>query len=474
MWFNSFSYLWFLPTALIVYWSIPLWRARKIFLLAASYFFYACWNPPFVLLLAASSANDYTVGRLLETKRGAVTRKLLVAASCAVNFGVLAAFKYARFFTESYHSLLHAVGFESVMPPLPHWMVSIVLPVGISFYTFHGVSYTIDVYRKRIEPEHSLVDFMLFVAFFPQLVAGPILRAWYFVPQLHERRTNTADDWLRGIFLIILGLFQKMALADNLAPLSNLVFEDWQRFNTAELWLGTYAFAFQIYFDFAGYSNIAIGSARLLGFEIPENFRMPYIAAGFREFWRRWHISLSTWLRDYLYISLGGNRRGSGMTIRNLFIVMTLGGLWHGANWTFIVWGALHGAYLTAEHLLQSPLKRLPETIRSSRIARAFVVVLTFHLTCLAWVFFRARSVSDAGAIVVQMLVPNGTHVNFPPTWLAYLLIGTVAVVATVVLSGRDLPRRVPGWAWGAAAAVMLFLTLVTWGDPTEFIYFQF
>jgi alginate O-acetyltransferase complex protein AlgI len=456
MWFNSFSFLWFFPAVLAVYYAVPSWRWRKVFLLAASYFFYACWNAPFVLLLILSSTIDFSVGRALTHAVNPRVRKALVAVSCSTNFGILAVFKYTGF------------AFSTFAFAPPDWVTHIVLPVGISFYTFHGVSYIVDVYRGRIEAERSIVDFMLFVAFFPQLVAGPILRASYFVPQLHRVPPQRVIDWMRGGFLIILGLFQKIALADNIAPLANLVFDAPSRFNTAELWIGTYAFAFQIYFDFAGYSNIAIGCARLLGFEIPENFRMPYIAAGFREFWRRWHISLSTWLRDYLYIPLGGNRGGTVLTLRNLLIVMAIGGLWHGANWTFVVWGVLHGLYLAVEHLAQPLLQRVPKT----RFTRAVGAVVTFHLVCIAWVFFRARTVAEAWSIAGAMLLPNAMHVNALAPASVYLLIGALAVL--VPLLARGSGPHIPAWAWGAAAGVMLFLTIVTWGDANEFIYFRF
>jgi alginate O-acetyltransferase complex protein AlgI len=463
MWFNSFSFLWFLPVVLICYYAIPSWSGRKLLLLVASYFFYACWNPPFVFLLAGSSLIDYTIGRALGTITSPRKRKLLVAASCTVNFGVLFVFKYSGLLFRTLPWV-----------PMPAWVTHVVLPVGISFYTFHGVSYVVDVYRGRIAPKKSLIDFMLFIAFFPQLVAGPILRAAQFVPQLETRRQNETIDWLRGGYLIILGLFQKIVLADNIAPLANLIFDDPGWANTLELWIGVYAFAFQIYFDFAGYSNIAIGTARLLGFTIPENFRMPYIATGFRDFWRRWHISLSTWLRDYLYIPLGGNRRGTLLTIRNLYIVMGLGGLWHGANWTFVAWGLLHGTYLTIEHLLQPMIERIPLAIREARITRVLTAIVTFHLVCLAWVLFRAKSFAIARLMLEQMLLPNALDINFHSSLMIYLVISAAAIVLALLLAGRDLPRRVPAWAWGASAAVMLFLTMYTWGDASEFIYFQF
>jgi alginate O-acetyltransferase complex protein AlgI len=463
MWFNSFSFLWFFPTVLVVYYAIRSWPGRKLFLLIASYFFYACWNPPFVLLLIGSSLWDFAIGRWLTTSKRPGLRKLLVAASCITNFGILFAFKYAGLMVSTWQDLCRLAHLP--WPATPDWVTYIVLPVGISFYTFHGVSYVIDVYRGRIEAERSLVDFMLFVAFFPQLVAGPILRAWFFVPQLHTMRTNRPLDWLRGSYLIALGLFQKIALADNLAPLANLVFDDPARFNTAELWLGTYAFAFQIYFDFAGYSNIAIGCARLLGFEIPENFRMPYIAAGFRDFWRRWHISLSSWLRDYLYIPLGGNRGGTLKTIRNLFLVMGIGGLWHGANWTFVAWGLLHGFYLAVEHVAQPLLDRVP---------RFLLAIVTFHLTCIAWVFFRASRIATALSMLGSMLLPNGTTIGFSTTATPYVVASLIAVGLSLFLRGRGVTGRLPGWAWGVSAGVMLFITIVSWGDANAFIYFRF
>jgi alginate O-acetyltransferase complex protein AlgI len=471
MWFNSFSFLWFFPAALLGYYSIPSWRGRKLFLLAASYFFYACWNPPFVLLLVGSSVFDYFVGRGIAASQNPLHRKLLVAASCISNFGVLVLFKYSGLMVSTWQDIARAAGFG--VPVMPDWIVHVLLPVGISFYTFHGVSYIVDVYRGRIEAERSLTDFALFVAFFPQLVAGPILRASYFVPQLESKRTTTRRDWLAGAYLIILGLFQKVALADNLAPFANLVFDAPARFNTGEVWLGTYAFAFQIYFDFAGYSNIAIGCARLLGFSIPENFRMPYIAAGFREFWRRWHISLSTWLRDYLYLPLGGNRRGTLITIRNLYIVMALGGLWHGANWTFVVWGLLHGTYLAIEHLAQPLLQRIPERVRSSRATRIVVAIVTFHLVCIAWIFFRAPTIHTAFGMLAQMLLPNTLHLNLASASTVYIALGMIAIFIALVLPEREI-TTVPPWAWGSSAAVMLFLTIVTWADANAFIYFRF
>lgn len=469
MWFNSFEFLEFFLVAFALYWIIPRWRGRKLFLLAASYYFYACWNPPFVVLLLISSTIDYLVGRALAASESARRRKMLVSVSCITNFGILAAFKYPAFLLGTWHSLIP--GGNDAMPL---WVSRIVLPVGISFYTFHGVSYILDVYRGKIEAKRSVVDFFLFVSFFPQLVAGPILRAASFVPQLESRRRWDVDAALSACYLIILGLFQKIALADNLAPLANLVFDESANFNGGDLWLGTYSFAFQIYFDFAGYSNIAIGTARLLGFDIPENFRMPYIAVGFRDFWRRWHISLSSWFRDYLYIPLGGNRGSAWRTRWNLFVVMTVCGLWHGANWTFVVWGGLHCVYLTVEHELTPFFDRLPETIRTSRLAEIAAAILTFHLTCIAWVFFRADSVSAGASMITRMVAADSWLPTFEPTLLVYVAASMVVLGVALLFADRASVQTIPSWAWGVSAGLMLILALMTWADSNEFIYFQF
>ena len=478
MWFNSFLFLLFLTVVLCVYPAIPGWRAKKRFLLACSYLFYACWSPPFLLLLIASSTIDYTVGRALGRQSDEHLRRLLVAVSCSTNLGILAFFKYARFLIDSYDSLVQGLGLSLLSLTPPAWISSIVLPIGISFYTFHGLSYIVDVYNGRKTPVEDWVDFYLFVAFFPQLVAGPILRATQFMPQLVSPRRVTLEDWATGGERIMIGLFQKMVMADNIAPLANLVFDRPQAFTGAQQWVGVYAFAMQIYFDFAGYSNIAIGTARLLGFRIPENFNLPYLAVGFREFWRRWHISLSTWLRDYLYIPLGGSRDGPWATRRNLLITMFLGGLWHGATWSFAVWGVLHGLFLTVEHAAAGLFDRLPPRVRENPLMQLLGMAVTFHLTCLAWVFFRlSTSITDAIGMCASLLKAGGW--TMPASGferIVYVQLGFLGYLIAWLHARRTAgaSTSIPGWARAVAAAIMLYLVITGWGSSNEFIYFQF
>lgn len=341
MFFNSFEYAVFLPVVLVLYWTV-LRKRQNSLLLVASYFFYAAWDWRFLGLLMLSTIVDFCVGRTLGTRNEAATRKRLVGLSLAINLGVLGFFKYFNFFAESFADFMGRFGLAPDTPTL-----KVILPVGISFYTFQTLAYTIDVYRRKKEPEQNLLDFAVYVAFFPQLVAGPIERAQRLLPQIKTPRTSINYEQIRsGLFLILLGLVRKVVIADSLAPIVNEAFRTADSAGAVTLMVGIVAFALQIYGDFAGYSDIARGSSRLLGIELMENFNQPYLSRNITHFWRTWHISLSTWLRDYLYIPLGGNRKGVSKTYRNLMLTMLLGGLWHGAAWTFVVWGGLHGLYL--------------------------------------------------------------------------------------------------------------------------------
>jgi alginate O-acetyltransferase complex protein AlgI len=452
------------------------WTAKKFNLLVASYIFYAAWNPPFILLLWASTIVDWYIARGIYASRGrsrAVRRSWLVI-SVAVNIGFIGFFKYGEFLLQNWQALMQSVG---VIWVAPEW--DIVLPVGISFYTFVTLSYTLDVYLGRSKPIGNFLDYALFVTFFPHLVAGPIVRPTQLVPQFATPKQATRDTMLWGLGLIVLGLFQKVVLADGgLANAADKVFAAPAPVGFVDAWLGTLAFSGQIFCDFAGYSTIAVGTALCLGFALPDNFRMPYAAIGFSDFWRRWHISLSTWLRDYLYIPLGGNRRGGGRTYVNLMITMLLGGLWHGASWTFVAWGGLHGLYLAAERWLRARLgatRAEPE----SPWARVGLALVTYVLVNVTWVFFRARTFTSASGILAGMAGLHGDATAVLPT---IDMITTAVCISGLVTahwmmrnrSLEDLADTAPAWALGPAWAALAFLVITAQGSGDAFIYFQF
>jgi len=469
--FNSLQYAVFLPLVLVVYWVLRR-RAQNVLLLAASYLFYGSFNWRFLGLLMLSTATDYTVGRLLEVTSDKRRRKLIFVVSLAVNLGILGFFKYFNFFATDGARVIGALGIH-LSPPV----LRVLLPVGISFYTFHGISYTFDVYRKEIEPTHSLLDFAVFVAFFPQLVAGPIGRAHLQLPQFAQERTR--PDWptvRRSVLLILIGLFKKIAIADMLAPYVNMAFASPDSTSSVGLVVAVWAFAFQIYGDFSGYSDIARGSASLLGIRLPENFNQPYLSRSVTEFWRRWHISLSSWLRDYLYVPLGGNRAGGVATYRNLFLTMLIGGLWHGAAMTFVVWGALHGLYLAAE---RRGTKAVEEDHRRPWSPRRDLLrtCVTFQLVCLAWVFFRARSLGEALHYLSRIgRLQGGTTGRSSVVMLAFAAVA-MTFLDYVQHRARD---HTPMLGWrpgvrGAAYGLMIVPIIVfSGGTPVPFIYFAF
>src|SRR5437588_3228501 len=387
MLFNSLAFLIFIPLFMLAYWPTR-GRARLWVMLLGSLVFYAWWDWRFIFLLLFSALVDYSLGILLENERDDGLRRRLIVISVCVNLGLLGFFKYFNFFVQSFSPR----GTLDVM--------KIVLPVGISFYVFKTMSYTIDVYRRTQSAERDLLRFTTFVVFFPELVAGPIVRASRLLPQLKGDHPFSYQRMVDGLTLIASGYVRKVAIADSIAPLVDVRFAHPEAHNSWSLLMGVYLYAIQIYCDFSGYSSIAIGLARILGFDFGINFDRPYFSRSFREFWSRWHISLSSWLRDYLYLSLGGNRGGKWRTYRNLMITMLLGGLWHGASWTFVFWGALHGMYLVVERAFGA---RHPERSEGSPARRSLAalgmtvrVLLVFNLTCFAWVFFRARSFSNA------------------------------------------------------------------------------
>jgi alginate O-acetyltransferase complex protein AlgI len=470
--FNSLTFLVFLAVVLAIDRALTSWRARKLHLLVASYAFYAAWNPPLVILIWVSTLVDWFAARGMARASTAAGRRAWLLASLISNFGLLGFFKYAGFLLEGFTSLLTAAGIHYQPPPL-----SIVLPVGISFYTFQTLSYTIDVYRGHERPWDSFVDFALFVTFFPQLVAGPIVRAREFHPQLEEPRRGGAAQFGWGCALIAFGLFEKVVLADGLfAPIADQVYAKALRAGFAEAWTGTLAFSGQIFCDFAGYSTCAIGVALCLGFNLPDNFRAPYAAVGFSDFWRRWHISLSGWLRDYLYIPLGGNRRGPGRTYVNLMFTMLLGGLWHGASWMFVIWGGLHGVYLAVERRLRAAFGE-PAWTRVP-LASVALALGTYALVCLTWVFFRSRDMASAAHLSRAMLAGAPDSGLLGPLDHALVLGLTAAMLAAHWRSRHStlaaVWERAPRWARVLVLASFLVLLALGGGDDRAFIYFQF
>ena len=473
MLFNSLTFVVFFGVVLALHYSPFPWRAKKFNLLLASYLFYAAWNPPFVVLLWISTVIDWFVARRLHVEERTARRRGLLTVSILANLGILGFFKYGTFLLENFVALMAMLGLD-YQPAAP----SIILPVGISFYTFQTMAYSLDVYLRRAEPARSFLDFALFVTFFPQLVAGPIVRPTHLIPQFEKPRLATQRQLIWGLALMTLGVFEKVVIADGLlAPTSEAVFGAQDALSFWDAWLGTLAFSGQIFSDFAGYSTTAIGAGLCLGFSLPDNFRYPYGAIGFSDFWRRWHISLSTWLRDYLYIPLGGNQKGRQRTYINLMLTMLIGGLWHGAAWTFVVWGGLHGLYLGVERFLRETVAERPWM--STYAWKMSMGVLTYLLVDITWVFFRAQDFSTAWRLIVSMF---GGHPDGAAVLPTIYIVETVVVMFVLLwLHGNmrerkleDIVARFPAWFVGAVWALMLFAIIITQGSGDAFIYFQF
>ncbi len=469
--FNSLTFALFFALVLAIH-SLPLpWRTRKVNLLVASYLFYAAWNPPFVILLWISTVIDWYAAQKLVHAERASARRGWMLLSVLANLGMLSYFKYGNFLLENFSAVMAGVGIVYVPPSF-----DIVLPVGISFYTFATMSYTLDVYLRRAAPARSFLDYALFVTFFPHLVAGPIMRPTELVPQFAEPRRATPDMLRFGLALMTLGLFQKVVLADGfLSRAAEMVYDGKGAPGALDAWMGTLAFSGQIFCDFAGYSTTAIGAAMCLGFAMPDNFRFPYAAVGFSDFWRRWHITLSAWLRDYLYIPLGGNRHGEARTYLALMVTMLLGGLWHGASWTFVVWGGLHGTYLAMERLLRSRFA----SYRPGPIALLALGLLTYALVNVTWVFFRAHTFGKASEVLRGMFGANAHAEPILPT--AQLAMVTLIVVGMVFTHWRmrestleSAVARTPALLLSGAWALMAFAIVIAQGAGNAFIYFQF
>lgn len=444
--------------------------SRKLFLLGASYFFYGYWDWRFMALLAFSSALNYLFALAVSSSRSGDTRKIWLACGIVSNLAILGWFKYAGFFLESLSDLLFRLGLERDIP-----LFEIILPVGISFYTFQGISYLADVYRREIEPCRNPLDVFLYISFFPQLVAGPIVRAAHFLPQLSERPRIDNRIIGFGLAMILSGLFKKMVVANIIATrLTDEVFLAPGFATSLDLLIGVYGYAVQIYCDFSGYSDIAIGVAALLGYRFTANFDHPYRASSLREFWRRWHISLSTWLRDYLYKPLGGSRNGTLLTYRNLFLTMFLGGIWHGAAWTFIAWGTLHGSVLVLERMVRSAVS-FP--LRASPFAAVAGVLITFHIVCASWIFFRADSFSAASDYFSGLFsFTGGLSVATPglAVLIGAMLMSQFLPSGWWARGGRRVAEKGVLPAGALFCAVISVILLLAPEGTAPFIYFQF
>jgi alginate O-acetyltransferase complex protein AlgI len=474
MHFCSLQYLLFFALVFVAYWLLPSNPVRVWLLLAASFYFYASWNHWLACIVSATTLMDYLIARGMDATASARLRRLLLVVSLVMNLGLLCYFKYVNFFLDSLQATLAAAGVSARFR-----LLDVILPIGISFYTFEAINYTIDVYRRRIRAERSLGHFMLFILFFPHLIAGPIVRAADFLPQI---RRCKRWDWQRihlGVQFILMGLFKKLAIADQLAQFVDPVFADPGGYKSSAVWMAVLAYAAQIYCDFSGYTDLALGCAHLLGFHLTKNFNMPYVAANVSEFWRRWHMSLSSWLRDYLFIPLGGSRGTEWQTCRNLLLTMALGGLWHGASWHFVVWGVYHGVLLGVHRAFRSWAneRTVLNACLASAAGTAMRVGLTFVAVLCGWVLFRAQSVGAALGILGRMFAPafgKGSPLPGLSLWVL-LIVMAIAHVAGSRGAWRRWSAHVPAPVLGCAYAVALNLALLLAPDAGQtFIYFQF
>ena len=485
--FISLEFVLFFIIVVPIYFRLP-HRWRWVWLLLASYFFYAYWNVSYIILIVFSTLVDYIAGKrigALDPSQTAQRRRWLIL-SLAVNLGVLFTFKYYNWFSGSVVDSMTALGLNVGLPQL-----DVLLPVGISFYTFQSMSYTIDVYRGRLQPEQHVGIFATYVALFPQLVAGPIERATNILPQIRQQYTFNAARATEGLQLILWGVFKKVAIGDRLAIYVNAVYNDVESYSGIPLITATVFFAFQIYCDFSGYSDIAIGVARLMGFDLMENFRQPYFSLSIREFWRRWHISLSTWFRDYLYIPLGGNRVPFLRNLLNLMIVFVVSGLWHGANWTFVIWGAVHGVFIVIETIAIK--LTADETGKRSRVQLPVMLRwgYTFGIVCLAWVFFRANTLQDSVYVINNIFnfTVDTASITAPfadgvlnasfdfalaIALIIILLIVDVFTTRTNLFQTFQRPNIVLRWGWYYLLLGFIGLTLLSLNTTEAFIYFQF
>ncbi|MDB4175266.1 MBOAT family protein [Flavobacteriaceae bacterium] len=477
MLFNSIDFAIFLPIVFLLYWFVTNrnLKLQNLLIVAASYFFYGWWDWRFLSLILFSTIIDYSVGIRLSKEDNISKRKILLWLSILVNLGFLGFFKYYNFFLDNFNTAFSFFG-----TPINVQGLNIILPVGISFYTFQTLSYTIDVYKQKLEPTKDFIAFSAFVSFFPQLVAGPIERATHLLPQFYKKRTFDYSKAVDGTRQILWGLFKKVVIADSCAEYANIIFNNSDDLSGSNLFLGAVLFSFQIYGDFSGYSDIAIGTSRLFGFNLMQNFAFPYFSRDIAEFWRRWHISLSTWFRDYLYIPLGGSRGGITMKIRNTFIIFIVSGFWHGANWTFIIWGAINAIYFLPLLLTKKNRNNI-DIIAKGKIFPSIIefsqVLLTFGMTVFAWIFFRAENVTHAFNYI------NGIFTNSffsVPSYFSGILSIIITFFLIVEWMSRDRKHALENLQNKFSRYLryplyfILMLSILIFASEQEFIYFQF
>ncbi|TVZ56221.1 D-alanyl-lipoteichoic acid acyltransferase DltB (MBOAT superfamily) [Lutibacter sp. Hel_I_33_5] len=482
MLFNSIEFVIFLPITFLIYWHLASKsiKHQNRFLLVASYFFYGCWDWRFLSLIIFSSSVDFLVGFYLNKIHNIKTRKLLLLTSIFVNLSLLGFFKYFNFFAESFTEVFTLMGKSIEISRL-----NIILPVGISFYTFQTLSYSIDVYRRKIRPTRNILSFFSFVCFFPQLVAGPIERAQNLLPQFYKKRKFIYKNAVDGLRQILWGLFKKVVIADNSAIVVNLVFDNYLNLNGSTLFIGAIFFAFQIYADFSGYSDIAIGTSRLFGFNLQQNFSFPYFSRDVAEFWRRWHISLSTWFRDYLYIPLGGNRGSTLKKVRNIFTIFIISGFWHGANWTFITWGFLNACYFLPFLITKKNRNHLNIVAQDNMfpsVKEVFQMLSTFILTVFAWIFFRSKSIKDAVNYINEIF--SISFFEMPDNFGGIEALKTLILICLFMMFewfGRRNKYGIEkiGLKWNSFIRYSFYFSLIILififsQDNMQFIYFQF
>ncbi|MCV9932235.1 MBOAT family protein [Flavobacterium sp. LS1R47] len=482
MFFNSINFAIFLPIVFIFYWFVTnkSLKFQNILLLSSSYFFYACWDWRFLFLLMFSTLLDYYTGLKMDDTESKKAKKVWFWLSICINLGFLGVFKYYNFFAESFAEAVSNLGLQ-VNP----WTLKVILPVGISFYTFHGLSYVIDVYKGRIKAEKNFIDYSVFVSFFPLLVAGPIERASHLLPQIKKKRVFNYEQAVDGLRQILWGLFKKVVIADLCAIYANTVFNDSANYSGSTLLVGAILFTFQIYGDFSGYSDIALGTARLFGIDLLRNFAFPYFSRDIAEFWRRWHMSLSTWFRDYLYIPLGGSKGGMWMKVRNTFIIFIVSGFWHGANWTFIIWGFLNALYIMPSIIFNTNRNNLDIVAQGKYFPTSkelISMMITFSLTVFAWIFFRSESIEHAMTIITKIFskslfsIPYFSSIGLTPSLIllliAFLIIEWIGREEQFAIAkfGLRLPKAI---RWGFYYAIV-FTIFYFAGSEQQFIYFQF